>query len=128
MQLDDVVVRSFTVAWIVAGNGDFEPGVLPWDRFQSYQHGLVDEITVEWRGHGRYGVFYFGCRLSKEDFCFDMEPLPSNRTQEFLDAHTFDSIEEAIDGVLTYLAARPEHIKYMVHPSFIKENKDVQEN
>jgi len=129
MQLDDAVVRSFTVAWICSNRrARFEPGVLPWEKYQDYNFGSIDEITVEWRGLGKYGVFLIGYRLSKKDLAFDPEPQPSSRTQEYLDEHTFDSIDEAIDGALTYLAARPDYIEYMVHPSFVKENKDVQED
>lgn len=46
-------------------------------------------VSVEWRGRGKWAVYRLGSCLSA-DGQWDYEPSPSNREDEWLDAHRFD--------------------------------------
>lgn len=47
------------------------------------------DVTVDWRGPGRWAVCWLGYCLGA-DGEWDYEPSPSNREDDWLEAHRFD--------------------------------------
>lgn len=60
-------------------------------------------IRVEAAGHGRWAARHHSQALGR-DGSWDWEPSPSNRDDDWLDQHRWDSAEEAIEAAL---AAEP---------------------
>ena len=53
------------------------------------------DVTIEWRGDDRWAVLHFGNCLGR-DGSWDYEPLPSERTDEWLEEHRY-GLDEALD-------------------------------
>jgi len=60
------------------------------------------EITVEWRGDGIWAVCSNPWRLNK-NLEIDNEPLPSSRTDDYIEQHSWPTIQEAIDAAKKYI-------------------------
>lgn len=65
------------------------------------------DLYIEDRGKGKWAVCYHRMVLDKYLFQFTYEPMPSSRTDEFLEKHRFNSAEEANEAFLQYRKRNP---------------------
>lgn len=63
---------------------------------------VEEDITIEKRGSSTWAVVVFGGTVLDRDMNRHYEPMPSSRTQEFIDATRF-SLEEAFEIAETYI-------------------------
>jgi hypothetical protein len=63
------------------------------------------EIKVEWRGKGRWAVVKRGHWCLSTDGEWDLESIPSERTDEWLSTHRFD-----LDTALTLAKEAAPHV------------------
>jgi len=67
------------------------------------------DVTVVNRGKGKWAVTYYGDVLDVDGTEFYSEPSPSNRDDDFLAKHRFDSVKDAVAAYRKYMG---KHWRY----------------
>lgn len=72
----------------------------------------------------RWGIYLNGNSMNKESGMFDYEPMPSSRTDKFLEEHRYSSYEEALETYLKFHGeVNPFQRKIDIQLEFERNNK-----
>lgn len=62
------------------------------------KYQVADDVFIEKRGDDSWAVTYMGMCLTSDGEGWDYEPMPSNRTEDFIKAHRFPTPEAASEA------------------------------
>ena len=58
---------------------------------------ITDDVSIEDRGYDRWAIVHTNGNNYNKDGTWDYEPLPSSRTDKWLEEHRWKTAQEALD-------------------------------